>query len=100
MVVTRLVGTRADLLDAGRILEEAALDKYTFLRDAYLQRRESLVNDGRRRRERYEDEAPPEKVNEAPRSSVDRAGPRVYLPRIPRNYEAVMAAGTPHAKTD
>jgi len=42
----RLTQTRADLLDASRILEEASLDKYTFQRDAYLQRRRSLVYDG------------------------------------------------------
>ena len=43
----RLTQTRTDLLEASRILEEAALDKYTFQRDAYLQRRRSLVYDGR-----------------------------------------------------
>ena len=42
----RAVGKRADLLDASRILEEAALDKYVFQRDAYLQRRKSLIYDG------------------------------------------------------
>jgi len=42
----RLVSIRADLLDASRILEEAALDKYVFQRDAYLQRRRSLIYDG------------------------------------------------------
>ncbi len=52
----RLTQTRADLLDASRILEEASLDKYTFQRDAYLQRRRSLVYDGRPPRERLEDE--------------------------------------------
>jgi len=36
--------TRAQLLDVDKTLEEAALDKYEFVRDAYLQRRESLVN--------------------------------------------------------
>jgi phospholipid-binding lipoprotein MlaA len=48
---TRLVQVRADLLEASRILEEAALDLYTFQRDAYLQRRRSLVYDGRPPRE-------------------------------------------------
>ncbi|MBC7802622.1 MAG: VacJ family lipoprotein [Candidatus Parcubacteria bacterium] len=46
MTVTRAISRRADLLDASRILEEAALDKYVFQRDAYLQRRRSLVHDG------------------------------------------------------
>ena len=46
MVLLRATGQRADLLDASRILEEAALDKYAFQRDAYLQRRRSLIRDG------------------------------------------------------
>lgn len=51
LVVTRAVNQRADLLDASRLLEEAALDKYVFQRDAYLQRRRSLIYDGRPPRE-------------------------------------------------
>ncbi|HEU4922847.1 MAG TPA: VacJ family lipoprotein [Burkholderiales bacterium] len=48
------VDTRAQFLEAGRILEEAALDKYVFQRDAYLQRRRSLIYDGRPPREKIE----------------------------------------------
>ena len=55
-IVLRLTGVRADLLDASRILEEAALDKYVFQRDAYLQRRRSLIYDGRPPREPREQE--------------------------------------------
>jgi phospholipid-binding lipoprotein MlaA len=55
----RVVQTRADLLDASRILEEASLDKYVFQRDAYLQRRRSLIYDGRPPRERDVDTIPP-----------------------------------------
>ena len=40
------VNTRANLLGATRVLDDIALDKYTFVRDAYLQRRRSLVSDG------------------------------------------------------
>ena len=49
-----LVNTRAELLDASRILEEAALDRYVFQRDAYLQRRRSLIYDGNPPREKLE----------------------------------------------
>jgi phospholipid-binding lipoprotein MlaA len=42
----RLIDNRADLLPADRVIEEAALDKYSYVRDAYLQRRHSLVHDG------------------------------------------------------
>ena len=43
---TKFVNRRAELLDAGTILETAALDPYEFIRDAYLQRRRNLVYDG------------------------------------------------------
>lgn len=39
----RLVDTRANLLDFGNVLDQAALDKYTFTRDIYLQRRQSQI---------------------------------------------------------
>ncbi len=42
----RLVDKRAKLLSLGQLMEEAALDKYTFVRDAYLQRRRNQVFDG------------------------------------------------------
>jgi hypothetical protein len=42
----RAVDARAQLLDKEEIVDEAALDKYEFLRDAYLQRRRSLIYDG------------------------------------------------------
>ena len=41
-----VVDTRARLLGASRLLEQAALDRYVFLRDAYLARRRNLVYDG------------------------------------------------------
>lgn len=41
-----LVNTRASLLGATNVIDEISLDKYTFIRDAYLQRRRSLVFDG------------------------------------------------------
>jgi phospholipid-binding lipoprotein MlaA len=40
------VDTRARLLGVGSLVEEAALDKYSFVRDVYLQRRSNDVFDG------------------------------------------------------
>jgi phospholipid-binding lipoprotein MlaA len=54
LVVTRGINLRADLLEASRILEEAALDRYVFQRDAFLQRRRSLIYDGSPPREKLE----------------------------------------------
>ena len=57
----RFTQLRADLLDASRILEEAALDKYVFQRDAYLQRRRNLIYDGHPPREKEpQDEEKPQ----------------------------------------
>ncbi len=44
--VLRVVNTRSNLLSLGAMLDEAALDKYSFTRDAYLQRRRSQILDG------------------------------------------------------
>jgi len=44
--VLNLVDRRARLLDASKMLDQVALDPYTFTRDAFLQRRRSLVFDG------------------------------------------------------
>jgi phospholipid-binding lipoprotein MlaA len=41
-----LIDTRASLLRAGQLLDNVALDRYVFLRDAYLSRRNNLVYDG------------------------------------------------------
>ena len=41
----RVIDTRAGLLGAGNVLEGAALDKYSFTRDFYLNRRQSQIDD-------------------------------------------------------
>lgn len=46
LLALRFLDTRADLLSATSILETAALDQYSFVRDAYLQRRDYLIYDG------------------------------------------------------
>ena len=47
----RLVDVRANLLRAGDVLEGAALDKYSFTRDAYLQKRRADIFEGGFRKE-------------------------------------------------
>jgi phospholipid-binding lipoprotein MlaA len=43
---TNLVSTRASLLDTTKLVEEVAIDRYQFTRDAYLQLRRSLEYEG------------------------------------------------------
>lgn len=54
LVAVRFINNRANLLDTTNVLEQAALEKYTFVRDSWLQRRRSLVYDGNPPRDRSE----------------------------------------------
>ena len=45
ITVLQTINARANFLRAGAVLDDIALDKYTFYRDAYLQRRGSIEND-------------------------------------------------------
>lgn len=46
LTTLQIVNTRSGLLGATRVIDDIALDRYTFVRDAYLQRRRSLIFDG------------------------------------------------------
>lgn len=46
LVGWQVINTRANLLEAGNLLDDVALDKYAFIRDAYLQRRQNLIYEG------------------------------------------------------
>jgi phospholipid-binding lipoprotein MlaA len=56
----RVVNARNTYYEAGDLLDGAAIDKYSFMRDAYIQRRAYQINEGR------EDEEPPMPVYENP----------------------------------
>lgn len=59
-VALRAIDARYKLLKASNVVDQAALDKYSFVRDAYLQHRENLIYDGN----------PPEKeVLKAPKAT-------------------------------
>jgi len=86
MVVTRGISKRADLLDASRILEEAALDKYVFQRDAFLQRRRSQIHDGN----------PPPAAREVPRAESETVEPQAQ-PAAQVAPQPVPQQATPEA---
>ncbi|MEE8321286.1 MAG: VacJ family lipoprotein [Gammaproteobacteria bacterium] len=46
LLTLNYVDFKADLLTADRLLEEAALDKYEFIKSAYFEKRANLINDG------------------------------------------------------
>ena len=54
LYVLRAVDLRASFLRAGDVLDQAALDKYSFTRDAYLQRRGVVIDVNGDTEERYD----------------------------------------------
>ncbi len=62
----RAVSNREQALDATNAIEKAALDKYSYMRAAWLQRRRNLVYDGNPPPEPDEIDDPDEPKNEAP----------------------------------
>jgi phospholipid-binding lipoprotein MlaA len=69
-----VVNTRAGFLNAGQLMDQVALDRYSFLRDAYLSRRRDALYDGAPPMENFDDEADdaaakPSKTGAAPASS-------------------------------
>jgi phospholipid-binding lipoprotein MlaA len=95
-----LVNERAELLDVTTTLDEAALDKYLQRRDAYYQRRRSLIYDGHPPRPPREpppgreprSEAVPYRPGAAPQQAAPDAQAGTFTPREPSNYGAVLAA--------
>lgn len=55
LTALRIVNLRANLLDETNIRDEAAVDKYSFTREAYLQRRQYLIYDGNPPAEGYDE---------------------------------------------
>ncbi len=112
-----IVSLRANVLESEAIFEAAALDRYSFLRDAYLQRRRNLIWDGNPPPEPRRDE----ETESAPRTTLETEPSRWTMarrttrhavrdggsdpdspfapgsrklvePTVPANYGAVLAA--------
>jgi len=55
LYITKAISHRAELLEQEKVLDEAVIDRYAFIRDAYLLRRQSLVHDGNPPRQQYDE---------------------------------------------
>lgn len=55
LYITKAISRRAELLEQEKVLDEAVIDRYAFIRDAYLLRRQSQVHDGNTPREKYDE---------------------------------------------
>jgi len=98
--ILRVVDQRAVLLDASNLIEEAALDRYEFVRDAYLQRRQSKVYDGDPPTSAYEfDVGPTEASGDS--TAADAASSGAATPAEPAQGAVVKVeqSGTGAAET-
>ncbi|WP_063552706.1 VacJ family lipoprotein [Burkholderia territorii] len=79
MYIAQFISARSDLLGATDLLKQAALDPYSFVRDAYLQQRKSLTYRGQ-----SASAAPPNYIEPGGSGAVPAGTPTV--PGLP-NYE-------------
>jgi len=70
VLALRATQYREQLLDSEKVLEAAAIDRYAFLRDAYLQRRRNLVYDGNPPPNPEEDEAYDKPLSEGSATTI------------------------------
>jgi len=90
-----LLGKRSALLDKEDVLDEAAIDRYSFIREAYLQHRQSQVYDGNPPRVKYEDEEEDSKPEKHSSGNQESAVPVVATPVVaPAAVEELVAAPT------
>ncbi|MBI1173697.1 MAG: VacJ family lipoprotein [Sideroxydans sp.] len=66
----KAVNRRSELLTQEKVLDQAVLDRYSFIRDAYLLRRQSMVYDGNPPRIKYDDEDYDEEDDSSPPAST------------------------------
>jgi phospholipid-binding lipoprotein MlaA len=92
LVVLRAVDVRHNLLRTSSVLEEAALDKYSFTRDAYLQRRRSEIYE-----DNPSDDGGKEPKEDGGKQPNDDAGkePNDDAGKEPKNGEPAPKSGAP-----
>lgn len=96
-----VVSTRANLLGASNLLEGAAIDKYSFLRNAYLQRRQYQLSDGHASNNLpdYGEGAPPPNYGEPEEGAAGAAAPASGTARAAAPSAASMAPAYPNSET-
>jgi phospholipid-binding lipoprotein MlaA len=91
-MLLRAVDQRASVLDASNLMEDAALDRYEFIRDGYLQRRSSRVLDTDKAQERAE------KVHDQVVKVTEKVEQKLGVKLTPKEEGAEdAAAGSPAA---
>lgn len=101
--VTSIINIRAGLLDTTNLLDQAALDRYSFVRDAYLQRRRSAVYDGNPPKLKDDDDARLPPIDPSPAwaevpASTTVAAETPVSPAMPVRVNGEAAAALDHTE--
>jgi phospholipid-binding lipoprotein MlaA len=105
LYITKAISHRAELLEQEKLLDEAVIDRYAFIRDAYLLRRQSLVHDGNPPRRKYDEYDDEEDVRQeqAPIPTVPSSGleqaPSIRPVSVESKPPAMLPVG-PQASSD
>jgi phospholipid-binding lipoprotein MlaA len=94
-----IVVLRADALEAQEFVSEAAVDEYSFVREAWLQQRRNLIWDGNPPREDLEDEDDdePEKKGDAAPAGIVSGAPANALGSVESGAPVTTSVGEPVA---
>lgn len=87
-----LLSKRASLLNQEKVMDEAVIDRYSFIRDAYLQRRQSLVYDGSPPREKFDDEEDNGVTGKSSKNDGEESAPRAVVEALPPATPVVAAS--------
>ncbi|MDB5917751.1 MAG: transporter [Massilia sp.] len=100
-IATRAVDQRAAVLDASNLMEEAALDRYEFIRDGFLQRRLSRITDNGDQKIKFRKGANTDANNDAPADakSIKAAYPDDPGATVPAKGAGAAAGVAPAAGT-
>jgi phospholipid-binding lipoprotein MlaA len=106
LYITKAISRRAELLEQEKVLDEAVIDRYAFIRDAYLLRRQSQVHDGNPPREKYDEyDEEAEDVQQEPKPVPIPSLPTSKLEQAPSVQSAAieakpLPAAEPHVSLD
>jgi phospholipid-binding lipoprotein MlaA len=95
-----VIDTRAGLLGASQMLDELAFDRYTFMRDAYITRRRSLVWDGNPPDLPDQDADDDAKSAPAPSGNAGQSGTKPALPAAPAASSPASGSESSAAQAD
>jgi phospholipid-binding lipoprotein MlaA len=95
----KVVSDRADLLSAEKALDDAALDRYSYLRDFYLNRRKSLIRDGKRVRDEDDESRMYAPLKVAVDDDVKLGASRLVFVALDRSYPSLHVEVPASAET-